>query len=91
MLRLKSRDAVLLGEGDELTAMLPRQLVKLAMLVGLYAGWLSWQTVWFAVFAGFLLGCCWGVPKAIRTRNLHYRFAFGPFLLVGALLVVLLH
>lgn len=64
--------------------------VKLAMLVGLCAGWLSWSTVWFAVFAGFLLGWCWGIPKAIRRRELRYRFAFGPFLLAGAIVAVVL-
>ena len=63
--------------------------VKVSALVGLYAGWLSWSAVFLAVLAGFLLAACWGLPMAVRERELHYRFAFGPFLVVGAFVAIL--
>jgi leader peptidase (prepilin peptidase)/N-methyltransferase len=63
--------------------------VKLSMLVGLYDGWMSWSAVLVAVLAGFLLAAFWGLPMAVRKRELHYRFAFGPFLLAGAFVAVL--
>ena len=63
--------------------------VKLSVLVGLYAGWLSWSALLFAVVAGFLLAACWGLPMALRGRERHYRLAFGPFLLAGAFVAIL--
>jgi len=63
--------------------------VKLAALLALHTGWLSWQLAIVAVLAGFLLG---GVASlvlvATRRATLRTAIAFGPALLVGAWLAV---
>lgn len=64
--------------------------VKLGALVGLYAGWISWPTMFLAVVVAFLLAACWGLPMAVRKRDPRYRFAFGPFLFAGAFAAILI-
>ncbi|THJ75108.1 prepilin peptidase, partial [Candidatus Frankia alpina] len=53
-------------------------------------GWLSWPSVVFGMFAGMVLG---GVGAfallAARRVGWHDHLAYGPFLLAGALLAVL--
>jgi leader peptidase (prepilin peptidase)/N-methyltransferase len=65
--------------------------VKLAGLLGLYLGWLGWSPVWIGTLAGFLLGGLAGVALLV-ARRAHRRTAipFGPSMLAGALLAVLL-
>jgi leader peptidase (prepilin peptidase)/N-methyltransferase len=65
--------------------------VKLAGLLGLYLGWLGWSAVWVGTFAGFLLGGLAGGALLV-TRRVGRKAAipFGPAMLAGALLAVLL-
>ena len=63
--------------------------VKLALLLGLYLGFLGWQFLAVGAFAGFVLG---GVVGAVllttgrATRKT--KIPFGPYMLAGAFLAV---
>ena len=64
--------------------------VKLALLLGLYLGWLSLGHVLLGLFLGFLLGSIVGIgllATGVRGRKDHLPFA--PFLATGAVLAVL--
>ncbi len=64
--------------------------VKLALLLGLYLGWLSLGHVALGLFLGFLLGSIVGLGllvAGVRGRKDHLPFA--PFLAAGAVLAVL--
>jgi leader peptidase (prepilin peptidase)/N-methyltransferase len=64
--------------------------VKLALVLGLYLGWLDLAHVVLGLFLGFLLGAVGGVALialGMRTRKDHVPFA--PFLAGGAVLAVL--
>jgi leader peptidase (prepilin peptidase)/N-methyltransferase len=64
--------------------------VKLALLLGLYLGWLSLGHVLLGLFLGFLLGSVVGIAlllTGVRGRKDHLPFA--PFLAAGAVLAVL--
>jgi leader peptidase (prepilin peptidase) / N-methyltransferase len=58
--------------------------VKLAALVGLFAGYLGWTALLVAAFAGFLSG---GVAAlalmAVRKGTRRSAIPFGPWMLVG--------
>jgi leader peptidase (prepilin peptidase)/N-methyltransferase len=59
--------------------------VKLAGLLGLYLGWVSWGSVVVATFGAFLLGgIAGGVLIAARRANHKSAIPFGPFMLAGA-------
>jgi leader peptidase (prepilin peptidase) / N-methyltransferase len=64
--------------------------IKLAGLTGLVLGWLSWHTLIAGACAGFLLA---GLISAVLlvTRRISRRnpISFGPYLLGGALLAML--
>jgi len=63
--------------------------VKLALLLGLYLGWLGWSSLAVGVFAGFLLGGIVGAALLLAHRaNRKTRIPFGPYMLAGALLAV---
>ncbi len=63
--------------------------VKLATVLGGYLGWHSWLAVFYGIFAGFLLGTVVAlVLVATRRASLKTALAFGPMLLLGALLVL---
>ncbi|HKT04241.1 MAG TPA: prepilin peptidase [Rugosimonospora sp.] len=65
--------------------------VKLAGLLGLYLGWLSWGAVLVGTFTGFLLGGTVGaVLLATRRATRKTALPFGPYMLVGALFAVFL-
>ena len=65
-----------------------REDVKLAPALGLALGWLSWGTV--GVVAGFLLGGLAGLGGMLALGlSRTSRLLFGPWLVVGALLGVL--
>ena len=53
--------------------------VKLAALVGLYAGYLGWSALFVAAFAGFLMG---GVAALIVLGRMR-SIPFGPWMLAG--------
>lgn len=63
--------------------------VKLALILGLYLGWLSLGHVFLGIFLGFLLGSIVGlmlIATGLRSRSQHLPFA--PFLASGSLLAV---
>jgi leader peptidase (prepilin peptidase)/N-methyltransferase len=63
---------------------------KLAPTLGLALGWLSWGTVAVGVVAGFLLGGLAGLGGMLALGlSRTSRLPFGPWLVVGALLGVL--
>jgi leader peptidase (prepilin peptidase)/N-methyltransferase len=65
--------------------------VKLAGLLGLYLGFLGWPTVWLGTLAGFLLaGLAAGALLAVGRASRDSAIAFGPYMLAGALLAILL-
>jgi leader peptidase (prepilin peptidase)/N-methyltransferase len=63
--------------------------VKLAAILGAYLGWFGWTYVYYGIFAGFLLGSVLSIALiATRRATLKTAIAFGPMLIVGALLVL---
>jgi leader peptidase (prepilin peptidase) / N-methyltransferase len=64
--------------------------VRLSGLLSAALGWLGWGQLVTGLYGGFFLGAVLGVgltlAKVLRRREM---FAFGPFMLVGALLGVL--
>ena len=64
--------------------------VKLALLLGLYLGWLSLGHVALGLFLGFLLGSVVGIGLiATGVRGRKDQLPFAPFLAAGAVLAVL--
>lgn len=67
--------------------------VKLGPALGLYLGFLGWESVLIGIFGGFVLGALAGIAlvlgQAARGRPvrgaLRRALPFGPFLLAGAL------
>lgn len=58
--------------------------VKLAVLLGLYLGWVGWSAVVVGWFAGFLIGGLVGVVMLLTRRaGRRSELAFGPWMLVG--------
>lgn len=63
--------------------------VKLAGLLGLAFGWLSWPVLVLGTAAGFVLFGLTSIGLLIARRvTLSSQLAFGPFLLAGALVSV---
>jgi leader peptidase (prepilin peptidase)/N-methyltransferase len=69
--------------------------VKLALSMGLWVGWMrtdglaAFSVVLYAMLMGFALGTVAGLAvMAVRRRSAPYPF--GPFLVLGALLAILL-
>ena len=63
--------------------------VKLAGLLGLFLGWISWGSVVVATFGAFLLGgIAGGALIAARRRDRKSAIPFGPFMLAGAFLAL---
>jgi leader peptidase (prepilin peptidase) / N-methyltransferase len=69
-----------MGDGD----------ARLALLLGLALGWFGWRHAVIGIFAGFVIGAVGGVVYAvISRRGLKAAIPFGPWLAVGAWLVLL--
>ncbi|MCQ4046031.1 prepilin peptidase [Streptantibioticus rubrisoli] len=65
--------------------------VKLAPTIGLALGWYGWPVLFVGTFLGFALGGVTGlVLLTARRADRRTAIAFGPFMLLGALLGVLL-
>jgi len=65
--------------------------IKLAGLVGLILGWLGWRSLFIGASLGFVLGAIVGLALlAVRRVTLRSSVSFGPYLLGGALLAILL-
>lgn len=65
--------------------------VKLAPSLGLLTGWVSWPAVATGTLTAFLAGGLWAafLMATGRARGSD-RFAFGPFMILGALLAIVL-
>ncbi len=64
--------------------------VKLSGVLGLATAWFGWAELLVGLFAGFLLGGLWGIALlASRRASRSSALPFGPFMLAGALLAVL--
>ena len=60
--------------------------VKLAGVIGLVLGYLSWSALAIGAFAGFFLGAVVGVVvMAVGTAGRKTALPFGPFMVAGAL------
>lgn len=65
--------------------------VKLAPILGATLGWLGMEYAAVGLFAGFLVGAVVGIVYLISGRAQRgSRLAFGPFLLIGSLLGLLI-
>jgi leader peptidase (prepilin peptidase)/N-methyltransferase len=63
--------------------------VKLAGVLGLYLGWLGWGELVIGGFLGFLLGGVVGMGLMVmRKAGRKSAIPFGPFMLIGALLAI---
>lgn len=77
MLRLISRAGM--GGGD----------VKLAAVIGFVLGWHGWQALAVGAASAFVLGALYAlVLMALRRASGSTRIAFGPWMILGALLGV---
>ena len=64
--------------------------VKLAGLLGAYLAWLGWGTLAAGAFGGFLLGGVTSLALLMIGRaGRKTKIPFGPFMLAGALLAIL--
>lgn len=64
--------------------------VKLALVLGLFLGWLSWGHIALGLFLGFLLGAVIGLLLiVVGGRSRKDAVPFAPFLAAGAVLTVL--
>lgn len=59
--------------------------VRLSGVLGIALGWLGWAELVVGVYAGFLLGAVIGGGLALAKVVDRKRYAFGPFMLAGAL------
>lgn len=65
--------------------------VKLAVPLGAALGWYGWGVLFAGAFAGFLLGAVYGLGLVLARRaGRGSAIPFGPFMIVGALLGLLL-
>lgn len=67
-----------MGDGD----------VRLAGLLGMYLGWIGLMHVPVGLFLGFLAGAVVGVVAMARGGGRKTAVPFGPFMAVGALVVI---
>ena len=64
--------------------------VKLSGVLGMYTAWLGWGAWSVGLFLGFLLGGVFGVLLiALRRGGRKTAVPFGPFMLLGALIAIL--
>jgi leader peptidase (prepilin peptidase)/N-methyltransferase len=64
--------------------------VKLAGVLGLYLGYLGWGELGVGAMLGFLLGGVWGVVAMVARRATRKtQVPYGPFMVAGAFLAVL--
>ena len=63
--------------------------VKLAGVLGIYLGWIGWGAVIVGGFLGFLFGAVVGVGLMVAGRaGRRTKVPFGPFMVAGALVAV---
>lgn len=59
--------------------------VYLAPLLGLMLGFKSYDAVIGGTFVGFVLGALFAITLLAKGKGRKHRFAFGPFLVIGAI------
>ena len=65
--------------------------VKLAGVLGLYLGWVSWGAVVLGTFTAFLIGAVVGIVVMLAGKGgRKTKIPFGPFMFVGAGLALVL-
>ncbi|MDX3851661.1 A24 family peptidase [Streptomyces sp. AK02-01A] len=65
--------------------------VKLALSLGVALGWYGWPVLFTGAFAGFLLGSLYGLGlMLLRRASRKSAIPFGPFMILGALLGIVL-
>ena len=63
--------------------------VRLGGVLGAYLGYFSWIAVYYGMFGGFVLGSVVAVVLLVARRaTMKTALAFGPMLLLGALIVL---
>ncbi len=63
--------------------------VRLGGVLGGYLGWFGWAHVYYGIFGGFLLGAVVSIVMIVVGRaGMKTKIAFGPMLIVGALVVL---
>jgi len=63
--------------------------VKLAALIGLMLGWHGWQALAVGAASAFVLGALYALAlMALRRADRSTRIAFGPWMIIGAVLGV---
>ena len=63
--------------------------VKLGGVLGAYLGWFSWSAVYYGMLAGFVVGAVVAVGLlAAKRATRKTAIAFGPWMTLGALLVL---
>lgn len=61
--------------------------VKLAALIGLVLGWHGWQVLVIGAASAFVLGALYALAlMAVKRANRSTRIAFGPWMIIGAVL-----
>jgi len=65
--------------------------VKLAFVLGLYLGFVGWPALFWGTFLAFVFGGLWGLGLIISRRGgRKTQIPFGPFMLAGALVAMML-
>ncbi|MEU1675493.1 A24 family peptidase [Streptomyces roseifaciens] len=65
--------------------------VKLALVVGAALGWYGWAVLFVGFFLGISLGAAYGIGlMVLRRADRKSAMPFGPFMLIGAFLGMLL-
>lgn len=65
--------------------------VKLAAVIGLILGWHSWQALAVGAASAFVLGALFAVSlMMLRRADGSTRIAFGPWMILGALLGIVM-
>ncbi len=65
--------------------------VKLAAVIGLVLGWHGWQALAVGAASAFVLGALYAlVLMALRRADRSTRIAFGPWMIIGAVLGIAL-
>jgi len=63
--------------------------VKLAFVLGLYLGFVSWPALLWGTLLAFVFGAVWGLILMLLRRGTgKTQIPFGPFMLAGALVVL---
>jgi leader peptidase (prepilin peptidase) / N-methyltransferase len=63
--------------------------VRLSGLLGLVLGYLGWPQLYVGLMSGIVLGGFGGVALGLVHRSMRRRYPYGPFMVVGALIGIL--